>query len=968
MRRAKPAERRLAILYYNHSGGKQSVGASYLNVTESLPRILADLGQRGYRVEGKVDRQAIVDSMLAVGRNVGRWAPGEVDRLVEKGAVLWPLEKYLAGYDRLPEQTKREISRQWGQPPGDIMTVTRDGRQYFVLPAFQLGNILVAPQPARATADKQASAYHDPLVWPTHQYLAFYFWLEHEWQASAVVHLGRHGTLEFLPGKANGLAWDDAPTLALGDLPNIYPYIVDGIGEAVAAKRRAQAVILTHATPPLAGTALYGDLARLRELTNRYAQARQQKQSGLETEYHQSIVKLAAALGYEHRCDHDHGDKASPAGGVSTPEHEVHEIAHWLDEVQAQSGPRGLHTFGQSYSQQATEDMLPRMFKDELGALRKSGLKVEEERGFLAAAAKADSAQPPQVPEEDPDLPPDSTEAAAVNKARIQVAAWHMRHNQELASLGRALEGRFIPVGPPGDPLSNPDIFPTGRNQYQHNPQKLPSREAWAIGKRMAEQTLDMHRRRYGGYPGKLSVTLWVNTLIRTHGALESEVLYLLGVEPVWNQRGDVTDVKLVAPLGRPRVDVVMTVTGMYRDCFPDKMLLLDKAVRLAFDAPPELGHPNPVQANTQSLARELTGRGTDARESQKLALVRIFGAQTGQYGTGVDGMIRASERGAQRSEVANQYLQRMSFAFSKDGWSQPAQELLPRQLRGVQGVIHGRSSNLYGVMDLTENFEYQGALALAVKQVDGRQPDLYVNDLVRGQRVLSGREAVSLEMASRYYNPEFIKSMKAEGYDGARYLSRIVDNQYGWNVVSDVVTAEDWKRAAEVYLDDKYRLGLREFFDRHNPHALQNIASRVLETHRKGLHKLDDKTLALAARVYVETVARHGAACASHICGNAELATMAEKLAGASHQLADGTLQQFRQQLQSTGNPEIGKAMAAAGASDSPANAPRPVEGQVLTPPQPVAESPKNDDTVKTPPAAAQARPEPTQPEPVPR
>ncbi len=946
LRRTEPANRRLAILFYNHSGGKHNVGASYLNVTASLERILADLGQRGYRVEGKIDRQTIIDSMLSVGRNVGKWAPAEVDRLVEKGAVLWPVEKYLAHYDRLPAEARRQISQQWGQPPGDIMTVTRDGQHYFVLPGFQVGNVLLAPQPARASSQKQAALYHDPLMWPTHQYLAFYFWLRHEWQASAAVHLGRHGTLEFLPGKSNGLAWDDPPGVVLGDLPNIYPYIVDGIGEAVAAKRRGQAVILTHATPPLTSTGLYGDLAKLQELTGSYVHARDQKQSGLQAEYYKSIAKLATDLGYDRALAHEHGDANEHAadGSTSLEDREVHLIEHWLAEVEAQSGPRGLHTFGEAYSQEATADMLPRMFQDELQELREAGLNADDEQTWLATVAEADSAGPP-VPPAAPEAPTEPKPAETSARATMEYTAWHMRHNQELEFLTRALDGQFIPVGPPGDPLSNPDIFPTGRNQYQYNPQKLPTLEAWAVGKRMAEQTLDIHRRRHGAYPSKLSITLWANTLIRTHGALESEVLYFLGLEPVWNQRGDVEDVKLVTPLGRPRVDVVMTVTGMYRDSFPDKMLLLDKAIRLAHDAPPESGLPNHVHINTQKLARELTGRGAEPDESQRLALLRIFGAQTGMYGTGVDGFVQASDQWSERAEVADQYLHRMSFAFSNDGWAQPAHELFQRQLRGVQGVIHGRSSNLYGIMDLTENFEYQGALALTIEQLDGKQPDLYVNDLVRGQKVLSGREAIVMELLSRYHNPDFIRAMKAEGYDGARYFSRIADNQFGWDVVSDVITADDWKKYAEIYLDDKYQMGLREFFDQHNPHALQNIASRVLETHRKGLQELDSKTLELAARVYVETVAQHGPACTSHICANPGLNTLAQELAGASKQVVDATLERFRRQLQRTGNVELSKALASAGASDQPAKAPQPVEGRVLTPPEPDSRQHPADD-----------------------
>jgi cobaltochelatase CobN len=931
LRRAEPNERRVAILYYNHSGGRQNVGASYLNVTESLDRILKYLASEGYRVEGSIDRQSIADSMLAVGRNVGTWAPHEVDRLVEKGAVLWPVEEYLAYYDQLPSAVRQQISQQWGQPPGDVMTVSRDGRRYFVLPAFQVGNVLLAPQPARALGDRQSSLYHDSQAWPTHQYVAFYFWLQHTWKAHAVVHLGRHGTLEFLPGKSNGLSPEDPSSFLIGQLPNIYPYVVDGIGEAVAAKRRAQAVILTHATPPLTETALYGELAQLQELTNRYTQARDQKQTGLQAEYHKSIAALAAKLGYRGQDTDNKVDGVPDAHNTaSRQEQEIEAVEHWLTRVAAQSGPRGLHTFGDSYSAEDVAGMLPRMFRGEFQELRQAGLTEKDEKAWLAELAASKAAKPPQTP-----LPRDGavpTRAAADIRAWMESTAWHMRHNPELDYLGRALNGQFIPVGPPGDPLSNPDIFPTGRNQYQYDAAKMPTREAWAVGQRMAEQTLALHRKAHGEFPNKLSVTLWANTLIRTHGALEAEVLYLLGLKPVWDDRGDVKDIELISPLGRSRVDVVMTVTGMYRDSFPEKMLLLDKAVRLANAAPAEAGVKNFVHDNTEKISAELAGKGARPEDSQRLAMLRIFGAQTGSYGTGVGDTLRNSERWSQTAEVAGQYLDRMSFAFSNDAWAQPSREVLELQLRGVQGVIHGRSSNLYGIMDLTENFEYQGALALAIEKIGGKQPDLYVNDLIHGENVSTAREAVVMELLSRYQNPEFIKAMQAEGDDGARYFSRIADNQFGWDVVSDVITADDWRNYSEIYLDDKYQLGMRGFFEKHNPYALENIASRVLEADRKGLQKLDPQTLASAARVYVESVAQYGPSCASHICSNTELAKYAEDLAGASGQLADATLERFRQQLRDTGNAAMAKSAALAGASNKPAQATKPVSGQVLT------------------------------------
>ena len=944
LRKTTADQRRVAILYYNHGTGKQNIGASYLNVTASLERILHDLQHRGYAVADKTPtREEVLSSIQTLGRNVGNWAPAEIDRLVEQGAVLWPLEKYLAHYDRLPQYVKNQITKQWGQPPGDVMTFTRDGRKYFVLPAFQLGNVVVGPQPSRGASESQYTLYHDPHTWPTHQYLAFYFWLRYEWQAHAVVHLGRHGTLEFLPGKSIGLATTDPPAVVLGDLPNIYPYIVDGIGEAVAAKRRGQAVLLTHATPPLTKTTLYKDLAQLQELVNRYIHARDQRQSGLQHEYYHSIVEAAGKLGYLQLTPADFAADTNTAA----VDEQVQTIAHWLEQIEAQVAPRGLHTFGEAYDAPEVMNMLPRMFQDEFARVKQSSGDGRSAEDWLKATSESAAETPPETRKDDAD------------RSLIETTAWEMRHNRELDYLAAALRGEFIEVGPPGDPLSNPSIFPTGRNQYQYNPDKLPTQQAWEVGQRMAEQTIELHRQQHGAFPKKLSVTLWANTMIRTDGVLESEVLHLLGVEPVWNSRGDVEDIRLVAPLGRPRIDVVMTVTGMYRDSFPEKILLLDRAIQLAYEAVDEAALPNYVRLNSDTLVGKLVGAGASEAEALKLAKLRIFGAPTGQYGTGVHHFVNATQQWTQTGEVADQYMERMSNAFSRDGWSRPVKKVFQQQLSGVQAVIHGRSSNLYGVMDLTENFEYQGALALSVEQLDGKQPDIYINDLVSRNEVLSGRQAIVLELLSRYHNPDFILSMQQEGFDGAKYFSRIADNQFGWDVVSDVITAEDWKNYAEIYVEDRYDLGLKEFFDQHNPHALQNIASRILEVDRKQLQELDEETLQAAAQAYVESIAKHGPACASHICANPELAEFAESLALASGEVAQADIRKFRQQLQGTGNERIAKSTMAAGASTELATAPQPVVGQVLTPPEPV---PAADDSANAQPHAKQPPDQPDQ------
>ena len=889
LRRTAAAERRVAVLFYNLTGGKHNVGASYLNVTASLDAIVADLGRRGYRTGDAISRETIGTALKALGRSPGRWAPGEVDALVDSGAVLWPQERYLAYFDRLPAEVKRRMTQQWGQPPGDVMTVVREGKRYVVLPAFTFGNILCAPQPARATLDRVGDVTHDPALWPTHQYLAFYLWLRYEWQAHAVVHLGRHGTLEFLPGKANGLSPDDPPGLVLGDLPNINPYIVDGIGEAVAAKRRGQAVIVTHTTPPLGETTLYGAMLTARRKIDDYHAAKQQRQPALVAELQQAILREASGLGYRKGF----GPSAPVAGDAS--QDDVDAIARWLEEIESQRAPRGLHTFGRSYSEDESVRMLRLMFKDELASM--SGKSDGDKNAWLSEITKAKTA------------PPKSEEGPA---ARVARTAWHLLHNQELDFLAKALDAKYMPAGPPGDPISNPDVLPTGRNQYQINPAKLPTREAWEVGKHMAQATLDLHLKEHGKSLTKIGITLWANTLIRTQGALEAQTLWLMGVEPVWNSRGDVEDVQLMTELGRPRIDVVMTVTGMYRDSFPDKMLLLDKAVLLAAAADDEKSAPNYLRRNTDTIAKELRSRGATEKESDRLAKIRIFGAEPGKYGAGL-GRIPATDRWSKRDEMASDYLERMSYSFSKDSWASPSSALFQQQLKGVQAIVHGRSSNLYGVMDLTENFEYQGGMSLAVESTSGKAPELYLGDFTNGTRVSTGREAVVRELLSRYRNPEFIRAMKADGYDGARYLSRIVDHQFGWAVVSDVISADDWKSLADVYLDDRHQLGLREFFESANPHALQSIASRILDVEHQGLRKLDPATLELAARTYVRSVAEHGPSCNSHICAGTALNALAIDVARRSNQIDASTIERFQKRLrQSTDAGKLATAMDA--------------------------------------------------------
>lgn len=881
LRGSANADKHVAIIYYNHGGGKNNLGASYLDIVPSLTNLLDAMKDEGYAIAGTVPGEdELLDLMLLQGRNVGTWAPGELERMVEEGDVtLLPAETYSVWFGSLPEERQQEVREMWGEPPGEIMVYQREGRQYLVIPKISFGNVLLAPQPTRGWLQDEEVLYHNTSLPPHHQYIAFYLWLRNEFGADDIIHFGRHGTHEWLPGKERGLSATDWPALLIGDCPNIYPYIMDGLGEGTQAKRRGNAVIVDHLTPPIVAAGLYGNFSALHEKIHAYGTVNET----LKEEDRKSIVDLYAAIDIAGQLGTtpEEVESLSEADFATFIEGELHPYLHTLGE---EFIPLGLHILGEPPGGTALVELVKAMLGEEFHD-HVSGIYPNPDD---LSPAHGNSTVTDALLEE---VLIHGTDPAAAQQAvlggispavtaglstaigyRDDLAACTI----EIPRLINALGGGYTPPKTGGDPVRNPYSLPTGNNFHSFDSRTMPTPEAWNTGVKMAEEMIEHYQAAHEGeYPRKTAFVLWACEAMRHEGATESEALYLLGVRPVWS-KGNVKGVELIpsAELGRPRLDVVFVASGLYRDTFADKIELLDEAVRLAANAEGDM-YPNYVTENSEELFRYLVAAGNNETTARSLSMARIFSEAEGAYGTGLSSAIDASSTWDDEGRLADLFISRAGFVYGADGWGIQDTGLLRENLGTVEAAVHSRSSNLYGLVDNDDCYQYFGAISLAVRSIAGRDPEMYISDLrsTDSPHTTTLSSYLNTELNARYFNPKWNQGMMEHGYAGARYFdSKFVENLWGWTVTNpNLITDSVWDRVYEVYVEDQHNLDLDGFFSE-NPYAYQSMIARMLETARKDYWHPDQTVLQELTREYEQSVELHGVTCCHHTCGNLAL------------------------------------------------------------------------------------------------
>ena len=882
LHRMNNSDKKIAITYYSEGGGKGSVGADidyYLDATSSLAKMLDAMKERGYDIgtEPLPDKTELVE-MMRNESNVGTWAQDILNERVENGSmILIPESKYLEWFESIPVDKQNEMKERWGAPPGEIMVYENETGKYLVIPRIQFGNVLLLPHPTWGFAQNETVMYYEGAIPPHHQYLAFYFWLNKEFGADALFTVFSQMTL--MPGKAITPSRYDWPGLLLQDMPHIKPYPIQA-GDPRSSKARTNAVVVDY-MPTIVPSGLYGNLSNLQRTIALYETV---GEGDVKEGYKNEIIGECINLSIDRDLEIEINTTLNNATAFDSF---VKRLDAYLNEIKAEYIPYGAHTLSEPPTNESLVELVEAMlgdgFKEHVSAINASeGVTTDLLNEVLLNGSTPAEAQDTVLGQRSDDITEDlnlSMEYAdRIDACKI-----------EIPKILDAFEGKYIPPGPMDDPIRNPDALPTGRNPYAFDPRIIPTEAAWNAGVDVADQLIAEHRNKTGKYPRKVAFVLWASETMLHQGVMEAEIMYLLGVKPVYDKKDRVCELELInlSVLGRPRIDVVVVTSGTYRDIFENNIHWIDRAVRLAAQAN-DTEYPNYVNESSELLYQALIDAGYNESMAQLLKAARIFSEAEGAHATGLEYAIPASHTWEDRSELAELYINREGNVYGEDVWGVHSPDLFRQNLNGVEVAVFSRSSNVYGVLDHSEVANYFGGLSLAIESVSGNAPDMYINNLraINNPRVETLSHFLNRELRARYFNPKWIEGMMEHGYDGARYMDQFTTDLWSWDAVNpDLITGDMWNQVYDVYVRDIHNLGMRDFFDDNNPYAFQDITATMLEAVRKDYWTPSEEVKAILAEEYQQSVEKFGPCCCVVCCGNVLLDTYMQGIISAVQQ-----------------------------------------------------------------------------------
>ncbi|HEY5080599.1 MAG TPA: cobaltochelatase subunit CobN [Bauldia sp.] len=843
-------ERKVALILSNYpdKDGRLANGVG-LDTPESTVRIAASMAANGYVLPEFPETSAALMAKLLSGRtNAGGYSEETLS-----------LDEYLRFFNALPQQSRAALSGRWGPPEGDPSFLGGA----FQIAAHRFGNLVVGIQPARGYSIDPKATYHDPDLVPPHGYVAFYTWVRHVFGADAIVHLGKHGNLEWLPGKALGLSETCWPEVALGPTPLIYPFIVNDPGEGSQAKRRSSAVIVDHLMPPMTRAEIHGPLAELETLIDEYYVA-----AGVDRRRRDYLRREIVALAERHGLDRDLGITRS-----DNPDALRMLDAH-LCELKEMQIRDGLHVLGTSpdgrlrtdtlvaiartprSGGRAADASLHRAIADDLGlgfdpldydlatawtgprpeALavvdtpwRTNGDTVERIEALAVKLISPLRAHEPSLGK--------ATRAVVDWIARDLGSALDRSGDAEIAAVLTGLDGRFVPPGPSGAPTrGRPDVLPTGRNFYSVDTRAVPTAAAWALGRKAADAVALRYFQDEGEWPRSIALSAWGTSNMRTGGDDIAQVLAFIGAAPSWEPgTGRVTGFKVLplSTLGRPRIDVTLKISGMFRDAFPVQIDLIDSAVR-AVAALDEADEANPIAAAAREAREHMRAAGYAAEVADHLSATRIFGAKPGAYGAGLQALI---DTGAweTRKDFADAVLAWGSYAFGGGTHGDEAREAFTARLAAADAVLHNQDNREHDILDSDDYYQFQGGLAAAVEAVKGTAPRLYHGDHARPEKPLIRDlgEEIARVVRGRAANPKWIAGVMRHGYKGAFEMAATVDYLFAFAATTNAVQSHHFDQLFDAYIGDA---AVRGFIAENNPPALSEMAARLREAIDRGL------------------------------------------------------------------------------------------------------------------------------------
>lgn len=863
LRSLRAGEKRVALILANYPGSEGRIGSGVgLDTPASVMAILHAMAAEGYALGEPGAMPADGDALMrrlqeGIANDPAQWA-------ARPAWQSYGLAEYHECLARLPEGMASAIDARWGPPEQDPML--RSNR--FMIAGLRLGSVFVGIQPARALGMQGAAdyaSYHDAELVPPHSYLAFYFWLREAFAVDAVVHVGKHGNLEWLPGKSIALSQACWPDAILGPLPNVYPFIVNDPGEGAQAKRRTQAVIVDHLMPPLTRAENHGPMQDLERQVDEYYDA-------LLVDARRAKVlraQILAAVRAQHLVD----ELDMPGAADDAVLARVDAYLCELKETQIRDG---LHVFGTSPQERLRRDTLLALARYPaadgaganaglLGALSQDLLPGE---GFdpldIDAAKPWQGARPALLQSVSvdawrhqgdtrerlellaqrlleagtclPDLP---NTAAVMGRIEQSLApALDACGAQELLQLSRALQGRFVPPGPSGSPSrGRPDVLPTGRNFYAVDTRAIPTPTAWMLGLKSAAQLVERHLQEHGDYPVAMGLSVWGTATMRTGGDDLAQAFALIGVRPKWapgSQRVVDFEVLPTVGLGRPRIDVTLRISGFFRDAFPNAVQMFDAAVQAVAAQEDEDAERNPIRARILREAAVLEAQGVAPEAARTQAGWRVFGSAPGSYGSGLQPLF---DRGDWQTDddLSKAYVGGSAHAYGQGSDGVPAADALVRRLRAMNVVMQNQDSREHDLLDSNDYYQFQGGMAAAVRHLSGQQPAMYHGDHGNPQapRVRTLKEEIGRVIRARVVNPKWMDGAKRHGYKGAFEMAATVDYLFGFDATARVVGDHQYAMVADAYVLDE---ATRDFVNAHNPRALHDMLSRLLEAMQRGL------------------------------------------------------------------------------------------------------------------------------------
>ncbi len=878
--RAKPvSERKVAILMWQSVANSGNIGgAAGLDTMATITEELKRFRDSGYTVEGVPEDSAELVKEILEG------VTNDLDNtdsvfLREKSAGMVGKKTYLSQYEDTPEWSRQMRENDWGEPPGTMMV---DGNE-IIIPGLIKGNIYIGYQPLRGRAEKFAQNIHDPLLFAQHQYLAFYRWLRDEFKADMIIHTGTHGTIEWLPGKNVGMSSTCEPSVVLDAIPNLYIYVINDPGEAMQAKRRIESVIIDHMTPSMARADSYDQLdevsVHLQNFFRSKAEASEDRLAVIIGQVYESAKKNSML--------NDLGINEENDPGAEGFEPYIIKLHEYIEELKDTLIRANLHILGHVPEGLHLDEMVYSLTRLDNGDIRSLRDVFSENQGFDIKSALDDTSAMTDgeinsvvIDRIDSELMQflaeiredgyDYDRALEILRKRYgkvsddlcstldytchQVVPSIFRMSDEMDNLFRGINGEYVLPGPSGAPTrGNASILPTGRNMYSLDPDLIPSKSSWVIGCRMADQMIEKYAEEHGGFPREVGFVIWATDTMKTGGDDVAYVLWLMGVRPIWNNvGGQVTGLEVIPlkELGRPRVDVTVNITGLFRDTFPNLIDMIDDAVKLVMDLD-EDDESNAIAANFRKDVVESIAAGLTPDEARRRNSIRMFGAPPGAYGAGVNHAVSSSQWETVE-DLANVYRDWCSNGYGRGNYGIQMKEEFVRRFSKVAVTVKNIADREIDILDCDDYYEFLGGMNSFVRAY-GRKDFVTImgdDSDPRKSKTRTTQEELRFTVRSKALNPKFINGLKEHGYRGAAELANVVEFTMAWDATSGI--GEDWmyEGLADKYLFDE---DTREWMKKVNPHAMMNILNRLHEAIERGLWDAPDDYKERLKELYLE-------------------------------------------------------------------------------------------------------------------